>query len=142
MYRIQFASLIFLFVLIQQVPSSWALPGSFLKKSSRLPILSKWQGHRGDKVGWLYASSKDAVESISRRNFFLKIGAAFASLPVLLEVYSRFGPKIDQGDLLQSPTSGSWDDIEHATLVFHGSGGQDQYTDDLMKKLLKDSGLI
>ena len=73
---------------------------------------------------------------MSKKNFLLALGAAVVSLPAVLEVYSRFGTSIsDSEPLFPPPENGSWAEVEHATLVFHGASGEDQFTDDLMNKL-------
>lgn len=85
----------------------------------------------------LYSSFEDIRGGMSRNLFLLSLGGVLVSLPPLLEIYSRLGAtKSDfPSELFPPPQSGNWDDVEHATLVFHGSGGQDQYTDNLMSKL-------
>jgi hypothetical protein len=74
---------------------------------------------------------------LSRKSFFLAIGGVVLSLPPFLEIYSRLGSKVADfpSELFPPPSNGSWDDVEHATLVFHGAGGQDKFTDALMAKL-------
>jgi hypothetical protein len=128
-------NLFILWVLFQQITPVNALPQSGLTRKHLVPAV-QWFPHRnrGDMVGRLFASSKNMGDAMSRNNFLLALGAAFVSLPALLEVYSRFGARISEGELFPPPQNGSWDDVEHATLVFHGAGGQDQYTDDLMSK--------
>jgi len=78
----------------------------------------------------------------------------FVLTPILLETYSRIGalfiPNTTNGiednesssSFITSPpmntktnTDSSWNDVEHVTIVFHGAGGQDGYTDELMKRL-------
>ena len=72
------------------------------------------------------------------RRKFSKILCGLALLgPPALEVYSRMGSKDAdfREDLFPQPSHGTWDDLEHVTLVFHGSGGQDKLTDALMQTL-------
>jgi hypothetical protein len=87
----------------------------------------------------LFASSKDSGSLMSSRQKFLVGLGAILTLAPLVEVYSRAGSQDFPEDLLSPPQNGRWDEIEHATLVFHGSGGQDQYTDALMKKVQDSS---
>jgi hypothetical protein len=76
----------------------------------------------------------------TRTQFLARIGSAVLSLPLLTEVYSRAGAsRLAPGgrfpsEPLADPATG-WDEVEDVTLVFHGAGGQDQYTDELMKNL-------
>jgi len=76
----------------------------------------------------------------TRTQFLARIGGAVLSLPLLTEVYSRAGAsRLAPGgrfpsEPLADPATG-WDEVEDVTLVFHGAGGQDQYTDELMKNL-------
>lgn len=62
--------------------------------------------------------------------------------PMLVEAYSRLGAlfgKLPSGEnFVKSPTD--WDDVRHATIVFHGAGGQDAYTDELMRRLQSERG--
>ena len=85
------------------------------------------------------SSSPDMGNVVSRRNLLQILGGFLLGVPPLLEIYSRIGlSTMDASSLklLVSPPSGStWDEVEHATLVFHGAGGQDKYTDMLMTKL-------
>lgn len=84
------------------------------------------------------SSSKEMGTLVSRRNLLQFFAAFLLGVPPLLEIYSRLGLRtMDESlQLLESlPSGGSWDDVEHATLVFHGAGGQDVYTDMLMTKL-------
>ena len=78
---------------------------------------------------------------LTRSAFFKLLGGGIFSFPLLLELYSRvgsFGVKLSQ-DNLKPPDTGTWNDVEHATIVFHGAGGQDQYTDALMERLSSQS---
>jgi hypothetical protein len=72
-----------------------------------------------------------------RRNIAKILGCLVLLGPPVLEIYSRSGSKDSdfREDLLPQPSSGSWGDVQHVTLVFHGSGGPDNYTDMLMKNL-------
>jgi hypothetical protein len=97
------------------------------RRSGRHSLLVQWMG-----------SSEGIGGSFGRRNVFKILGGIVLGVPPILEIYSRLGTKDTDFsfDLFPPPASnGSWDDVEHATLVFHGSGGQDQYTDTLMKNL-------
>lgn len=93
---------------------------------------------------------------LTRKKFL--IAAVFLIVPpILLEAYSRVGafaigsPEgVKEGDtskvlgnesysFLPPPQNMEWDNVEHATIVFHGAGGQDSYTDELMKRLETDA---
>mmetsp|Transcript_17356 Transcript_17356/g.19956 ORF Transcript_17356/g.19956 Transcript_17356/m.19956 type:complete len:397 (+) Transcript_17356:60-1250(+) len=96
-----------------------------------------------------FSSSGGAL--FTRKNSIL----LFVLTPILLETYSRIGAlfipnttnSIEDNEssssfittpLIKSPktnTGSSWNDVEHVTIVFHGAGGQDGYTDELMKRL-------
>lgn len=99
---------------------------------SGLQHLALWLGRPDNIAG-----------SLKRRNLFKVLGGLVVGFPVLLETYSRVGTKDSDfsSDLLVPLAKGTrWEDVEHATLVFHGSGGQDKYTDKLMANLNKMPG--
>lgn len=87
------------------------------------------------------------------REIFLRVIQSFVvASPFLVELYSRLGSifadsQLPSGEDLISRSSTEngvvdWEQIRHITLVFHGAGGQDQYTDELMTNLktgLKES---
>ncbi|KAG7346513.1 lipase [Nitzschia inconspicua] len=93
----------------------------------------------------LFSSENDDIKSsiastwINRKKFFVAAVTLMLSSSILLEIYSRIGTLFIKDDsprdklLPPSVTS----NIQHATLVFHGSGGQDAYTDALMEQLRK-----
>jgi len=83
---------------------------------------------------------EDSASPLStvRRNLSKILGGLILAGPPILELYSRTGSK--DSDFLNeviipSPSKGKWDDVEHITLVFHGAGGQDGFTDRLMENL-------
>jgi hypothetical protein len=76
----------------------------------------------------------------SRRKFLAVAISALLSSSLALEVYSRIGSLLfvdtTDDELIPAPTGpSSWGGTEHVTVVFHGAGGQDVYTDELMKNL-------
>jgi hypothetical protein len=93
--------------------------------------------HKGrDILSRLFMSSKDDGALFSRGGF-VKIVTTLVALPAVVELYSRIGTVSTKfpNQPFPLPRNGSWEDVEHATLVFHGAGGQDKYTDELMKSL-------
>jgi len=84
----------------------------------------------------------------TRRNFIIA-GILFVLPPILLEIYSRVGTlsirndrkgkseAIDTKDFsfVPPPKHTQWSNVENVAIVFHGAGGQDPYTDELMQKL-------
>lgn len=66
---------------------------------------------------------------VPRRSVLVGGAAAVATAVVSGEVYSRTGRV--RMPPLRDPTKG-WGNVEDATLVFHGAGGPDAYTDALM----------
>jgi len=105
-------------------------------------------------------NSNLAVEGIlNRRNILKALSGAVISIPILLEAYARIGSiqtdididvfqSSDEG-VLASPSppprgsnnsatesSGSlMKDVREVTIIFHGAGGQDVNTDELLKAL-------
>lgn len=80
-----------------------------------------------------------ASSRVNRKNFLSVAISLLLSSSILLEVYSRIGAFFindDDTKFLPSLTSSN---AQHATIVFHGSGGQDQYTDALMERLQKEN---
>jgi hypothetical protein len=57
-------------------------------------------------------------------------------VPLIAEGYARMGT-LHPFTGLDDPAAGAgaWRNVEHATIVFHGAGGQDQYTAELMTRL-------
>jgi hypothetical protein len=72
---------------------------------------------------------------VSRRTLLSLVAATLVVLPAAAEVYSRLGKTAFPDGNFPTPTAGTWNDVRHVTLVFHGAGGQDAYTDQLMSKL-------
>lgn len=85
---------------------------------------------------FMFGLSAPAVFSgVTRRKVLKWIGALIVALPLIGELYSRLGGvDLSTLDFPQIPA-----DAKEATLVFHGAGGPDQYTDILMGRLAKDS---
>lgn len=91
-------------------------------------------------------SSKSKLGSLSRKSFILT-GIFLLLPPIFLEAYSRIGTfmipdetntlKEDKqySSFLPAPQHTDWAEIESLAVVFHGAGGQDAYTDELMKNL-------
>ena len=106
---------------------------------SQLSRLRSTQGHhlQNERVARivLFSSSKNPSRLLSRNKILLGLGGAVVTLVPAVELYSRSGSRDYPEDFLSRPKNGGWENIEYATIVFHGSGGQDQYTDALMKKL-------
>ena len=95
------------------------------------------------------------------QTFFSIIGTGIVSTPFLGEIYSRIGKphyssilsnifQNRQGDVhttrsTTTPTTSIddmrniWSNMEEITFVFHGAGGQDENTDELMKTLSSSS---
>lgn len=80
---------------------------------------------------------------LTRKNFLLA-STLLLIPPILLELYSRFGTfsipnrgmnESDDISFLPTPKTTDWRDVEHATIVFHGAGGEDEYTNELMNRL-------
>ncbi|VEU37668.1 unnamed protein product [Pseudo-nitzschia multistriata] len=97
-------------------------------------------------------SSNDVFASVpgwfTRKNFLIA-GIFLLIPPILLEAYSRIGIlSIPSGQrngndraprrifsYVPPPKNTDWSHVEHATIVFHGAGGEDSYTNELMKRL-------
>ena len=75
---------------------------------------------------------------MTRKNFFVAIGTLLVSSSILLELYSRIGAFFISDDNDENLLPPLAQNQKHATIVFHGSGGQDQYTDALMQRLQKN----
>jgi hypothetical protein len=104
-------------------------PSSLSSRSLRFAI-KKDDNHSSASSVWM-----------NRKNFFVVVASLFVSSSLLLEVYSRIGAWLIWDDkpeskLLPPPHSPA---IQHATIVFHGSGGQDSYTEALMQRLVKEN---
>jgi len=79
---------------------------------------------------------------LSRKKILATIGGVGVSIPLLLETYARSG-------CVQSTKKPGWaftdsemenigkDVVKDITVIFHGAGGEDAYTDDLLKTLCK-----
>ena len=96
-------------------------------------------------------SSAKGVLGLVTRKSFLFTGIFLLLPPIFLEAYSRFGTFMipDERTNLENeedadktyssfvppPKHTEWADVETVTIVFHGAGGQDAYTDELMKNL-------
>jgi hypothetical protein len=87
--------------------------------------------NKGDQGG----PSGGTTLGVSRRTLLSLIGASLVALPAAAEVYFRRGKTSFPDGNFPTPTSGTWNDVRHVTLVFHGAGGQDIYTDQLMREL-------
>jgi hypothetical protein len=78
---------------------------------------------------------------MNRKQFFAVASSVVLSSSFLVEVYSRIGAWFIGDDDSERPTfllsPSTANGIEHATIVFHGSGGQDSYTNALMEQLRK-----
>lgn len=85
----------------------------------------------------------------TRKNFLIT-GLFLLVPPILLEIYSRVGvlsiPNTQRNgndetankkyiSFVPPPRNSDWSNIEHATIVFHGAGGEDAFTSELMKGL-------
>ena len=80
----------------------------------------------------------------SRRRLILGALGALSTIPIAAEAYSRrlydtrAGKGIEDRDLLIRP-EGGWERLEEMTVVFHGAGGPDGYTDELLAALRKET---
>jgi Lipase len=80
---------------------------------------------------------------MTRQKFLVAVQSFVLASPLLVEIYSRLGSifpntQLPSGqDLIMPSSEGNvdWNNVRHITLVFHGAGGQDVYTDELMKNL-------
>jgi hypothetical protein len=96
-------------------------------------------------------NAKYTLRLFTRKNFIVA-GMFLLVPPILLEVYSRFGTLSipDEGkkfisneeatdkkyhSFVPPPKHTEWSNVKHVTIVFHGAGGEDAYTDELMKRL-------
>ena len=96
-------------------------------------------------------NANDHLRLFTRKNFIIA-GVFLLVPPILLELYSRFGTFSipDEGKKFSSnkeatdkkyysfvppPKHTEWSNVKHVTIVFHGAGGEDAYTDELMKRL-------
>jgi hypothetical protein len=100
------------------------------------------RGREGAGIGSGGTLAVVLAATATRRNILAGVGGSILSLPLLGEVYSRLGPRdvasLVFGDDHRRTGLGDDDltsDVEEVTLVFHGAGGQDQYTDELMANL-------
>ena len=76
------------------------------------------------------------LAAVSRRSVVQWIAGTSLALPLAGEAYARFGQSIDEAkSLFSEDLPKNWELIEDVTIVFHGAGGQDLYTDELMSKL-------
>jgi hypothetical protein len=116
------------------------------------------QKHQRGSSLFLSSDNSDKLSGLlfTRNQFILLFVVA---TPILLELYSRIGSlfipnNINNNDMnkntisrfIPPPSStttkgGSWKDVEHVTIVFHGAGGEDENTDKLMKQLKKQSNI-
>lgn len=111
------------------------------KSTGRAPLMNKGGRSLTSRTRNLLVlmakSSNEIGGPFTRSNILKGLGSLVLGVPAALEVYSRLGArgvKPDDLNLLPTPSLGSWSDVKHVTLVFHGAGGQDQYTDALMKR--------
>jgi Lipase. len=79
---------------------------------------------------------------LSRRNILKTIAGTILTIPVVLESYARSGTVHSKLDILQSGQNGKGKSFEtwnsqtkDVTIIFHGAGGQDSNTDELLKVL-------
>jgi hypothetical protein len=81
-----------------------------------------------------------------RRNVLKVITGAAIGIPILLEVYARSGRVQTYMNIFEAevvpgsaapngPLSGIDSDVRDITIIFHGAGGQDENTDNLLKVL-------
>lgn len=76
------------------------------------------------------------LAALSRRSVVQWIAGTSLALPLAGEVYARFGPSIDEAkSVFSEDLPKNWELIDDVTIVFHGAGGQDLYTDELMSRL-------
>ena len=115
------------------------------------------QQQRQSGTSLFFSADNNDISGLFTRNKFILLFVV--ATPILLELYSRIGSlfipntsgnKNDKDStsgndsrFIPPPSStsegGSWNDVEHVTIVFHGAGGQDGYTDELMKRLQQQS---
>lgn len=77
------------------------------------------------------------ASGIFRRNILKVIGGTIVAAPAALEVFSRIGSREDglPEIIVPEPLVGTLADLENLTLIFHGAGGEDKFTDKLMENL-------
>ncbi|KAL3902732.1 MAG: hypothetical protein SGILL_010718, partial [Bacillariaceae sp.] len=97
-----------------------------------------------NSVQRLFSSKNDLpgrTPWMTRKNFVVAVGSLLASSSVLLELYSRIGALFitDEPKQFLPPLASDTKNVRHATVVFHGSGGQDTYTDTLMGRIRKNN---
>ena len=96
-------------------------------------------------------NANDALRLFTRKNFIIT-GVFLLLPPILLELYSRFGTfsisnkgkkfisnkeATDKNyySFVPPPKHTEWNNVKQVTIVFHGAGGKDVYTDELMNRL-------
>ncbi len=75
---------------------------------------------------------------LSRRNILKYLSGTVLGIPLLLEAYSRSGSVQTAVDIFQQPDSGAAtvdSDVTDITIIFHGAGGEDDNTENLLKVL-------
>ena len=77
--------------------------------------------------------------SFTRRAALKWVGGASIILPLAGETYARAGNFYPSklGDEVFQNSPSDWNDVEEITLIFHGAGGQDENTEELLTKLRK-----
>jgi hypothetical protein len=122
------------------------------------------QQQRQSGTSLFFSADNNNISGLFTRNKFILLFVV--ATPILLELYSRIGSLFipntinnnknknnknndkntiggNDSRFIPPPSSttegGSWNDVEHVTIVFHGAGGQDGYTDELMKRLQQQS---
>ncbi len=119
-----------------------------------------WGQQRSFAGATLFAGNNDDKAKLTMGLFTRKrfiLASLFLLVPsILVEAYSRFGAlsipekKNDAtrekstddkySSFVPSPKHTEWDKVETVTIVFHGAGGEDAYTDELMKNLEGGTG--
>ena len=113
--------------------------------------------NKGKNEGGDASTKRDEISTpglMNRANFLGMAGSVLLSSSVLAELYSRIGAWFirndnvndnqtninsnSQGFLVPPPDP----NVRHATIVFHGSGGQDVYTDRLMRGLRQNNNNV
>ena len=129
--------------------------GQFALSWQRTNRESGWGRQRQSTTSTLFSSNSNDKTNLTMGLFTRKrfiLASIFLLVPsILVEAYSRFGAlsipekksdatgeKIsDQkySSFVPPPKHTEWENIETVTIVFHGAGGEDAYTDELMKNL-------
>ena len=134
--------------------------GPFALSWQRTNRETGWGRQRQFTTSTLFSGSNNDKANLTMGLFTRKrfvLASIFLLVPsILVEAYSRIGAlsipekKSDAtgeeisdqkySSFVPPPKHTEWDNIETVTIVFHGAGGEDAYTDELMKNLEGGTG--